>query len=1059
MTRKIAILGGGGGSLIAAWELVRTDPSAYDITVYQMGWRLGGKGASGRRVHDGNGPQDSRIEEHGLHLMFGFYENVFRVVREAYSEYYGDDTTWQSFFKTDDTAVAMVHFTDADRTTWEAWKVPYPRDDSGRLPGDPNEDGAGDGAVCTMVRDIWNWIRGVIEIGASTQSVDAVSLFGPRVPAVDPGVVHLHDLRAWIDALRHPVAPTDPTAPLQLMAPLENAALSFWDTCTSFVDRFAGRVPERDAIAADIARFEQLLKYAVGLAEAWSPAAIAALVRFFSAVARGLFTDLVVRGSDDWFALDRYDLREWLARHGGDPDAPPVQGLYDAVFASYSQLGAGAILQAALKAAFRFRGGAMYKMQAGMGDAIFAPLYLALLKKGVKFRFFHRVERLVTSGDGHLVERIDFERQVAGAEGYDPLIDVQASIGGRGSLKCWPSEPVWSRLPPAEVDRIKGRVDLESGFTPPPPAERRTSLQRGTDFTEVILGISVAALPELCGELLARDPLWKHHVDVLSQATTATQGMQLWTTQGKKPQQPNPIVVPFVEPYDTIADMSQLLAVETWPAGTVGGVHYLCSAISESSPPPGRDDAAYPDALLRAAREQGLAWVTDKATILWPGARLPGGGFDWSVLHDPAGAQGPARFDAQWVSTPTNLSDRYVIATPDSYGARLLSNGTTFLNLYLAGDWIKTSLSIGCFEATAMSGIQAARAVAMETGGAEVPRARGDWIEDVTPRSAAGVAPPRGPARFRQRDGELLSPPPYQVRCTDLFMFVLPADEGRLRAICDNELNLGPRTYSPLGKFVVLYAAGLQDLSMGITCNAREVGIWMPVAAKVNGVSSLRMYTPYVWLSSAASTIAGRSVFGYPKQTSDVVLPVDGGPMTVQVAAEAVVPGASSGPVITPRRPIVSASPPEPRTWQTPKDDLKSGAALAELFARVALEYVTFDPLASCEELVSSMGGMRCVFLKQLPGASSDVPSYQAIVEATLKPTLGSMAGAGLPGRWTVSIPDYQSPRMVDTLGLRATWTEGPDGGRVATVTPVGQTWMKFDGALGAGEEIWRAGV
>jgi len=44
------VLGGGTGALSAAWGLTslpnwRDD---YDITVYQMGWRLGGKGASGR---------------------------------------------------------------------------------------------------------------------------------------------------------------------------------------------------------------------------------------------------------------------------------------------------------------------------------------------------------------------------------------------------------------------------------------------------------------------------------------------------------------------------------------------------------------------------------------------------------------------------------------------------------------------------------------------------------------------------------------------------------------------------------------------------------------------------------------------------------------------------------------------------------------------------------------------------------------------------------------------------------------------------------------------------
>ena len=44
----------------------------YDVTVYQQGWRLGGKCASGR-----NRDEHMRIEEHGLHILFGFYENTF----------------------------------------------------------------------------------------------------------------------------------------------------------------------------------------------------------------------------------------------------------------------------------------------------------------------------------------------------------------------------------------------------------------------------------------------------------------------------------------------------------------------------------------------------------------------------------------------------------------------------------------------------------------------------------------------------------------------------------------------------------------------------------------------------------------------------------------------------------------------------------------------------------------------------------------------------------------------------------------------------------------------
>ncbi len=67
--------------LAAAWRL--SEPGWQDelesITVYQRGWRLGGKGASSR------GP-NGRIEEHGLHLWLGYYENAFRLLRECYGE-------------------------------------------------------------------------------------------------------------------------------------------------------------------------------------------------------------------------------------------------------------------------------------------------------------------------------------------------------------------------------------------------------------------------------------------------------------------------------------------------------------------------------------------------------------------------------------------------------------------------------------------------------------------------------------------------------------------------------------------------------------------------------------------------------------------------------------------------------------------------------------------------------------------------------------------------------------------------------------------------------------
>ena len=81
---KVAIIGGGCASIAAAFELTRpSHKGAYRVTIYQLGWRLGGKGASGR------GPA-GRIEEHGLHVWLGCYENAFGLLRELYRDWQKD---------------------------------------------------------------------------------------------------------------------------------------------------------------------------------------------------------------------------------------------------------------------------------------------------------------------------------------------------------------------------------------------------------------------------------------------------------------------------------------------------------------------------------------------------------------------------------------------------------------------------------------------------------------------------------------------------------------------------------------------------------------------------------------------------------------------------------------------------------------------------------------------------------------------------------------------------------------------------------------------------------
>src|SRR3546814_8542947 len=79
--RKIAILGGGVGALTSAFYLASQPGAAekYEITVYSIVCRLGGKCATGRNPVFGN-----RIEEHGIHGFLGSYYNTLSMMASAY---------------------------------------------------------------------------------------------------------------------------------------------------------------------------------------------------------------------------------------------------------------------------------------------------------------------------------------------------------------------------------------------------------------------------------------------------------------------------------------------------------------------------------------------------------------------------------------------------------------------------------------------------------------------------------------------------------------------------------------------------------------------------------------------------------------------------------------------------------------------------------------------------------------------------------------------------------------------------------------------------------------
>ena len=86
----------------------------YDITVYTLGWRLGGKCLVGRDEF-----RDWRALEHGLHVWAGFYDNTFDLVQRLYARLKRSPNEWRSKFE------GLNHFTVTESVngSWKPWPL------------------------------------------------------------------------------------------------------------------------------------------------------------------------------------------------------------------------------------------------------------------------------------------------------------------------------------------------------------------------------------------------------------------------------------------------------------------------------------------------------------------------------------------------------------------------------------------------------------------------------------------------------------------------------------------------------------------------------------------------------------------------------------------------------------------------------------------------------------------------------------------------------------------------------------------------------------------------
>jgi uncharacterized protein with NAD-binding domain and iron-sulfur cluster len=665
--RKIAILGGGCGAIAAAFALTEYPgwKDRFEVTVYQLGWRLGGKGASGRCVDPGLG---SRIEEHGLHLWAGFYHNAFLMMRKCYAELGRPGTEplpgWDQAF------LPMDTFCSAELVlgVWKPWRARLPRRSGS--PGDSAPNAADVPSEPAPVPNSWEmmldalaWLEQELDArrnGRGLCRLLRVLLKGEDRLATELTLLLLQMRKLSPDAQLHSDAEHDAFA--HALKGVRGQVRAEYAQLTDLSDEI-----RHFRIIADL-----ILTCSIGM----------------------LVDDVPRRGFD---SIDGKELCAWLDCHGATREAMAsaiVSGGYDYVFGfrlgdpKRPEQAAGVALRGFMRLLFGYKGSIFWKMQVGMGDAVFAPLYCVLKRRGVQFKFFHRVDGLDLSSDGKRIERIRMTRQVQTKCGdYDPLIEVR-------KLPAWPSKPRFALLKRGdELERGWPAYDLESAQSKWPYGCELEPLVAGKDFHEVVLGISLGAFKDICSDLVARVPGWREMAEGVG--TVRTMACQLWLKAGSRWTPPALVMTNYEQRLNTIADMSHLIPWEDWPAARAPeAVYYFCGPMGESDKP-GEAQAK--------VKEYARGWMTGYAP--WLLRR-----FAFKRLFNPTGANDP--FDAQYFRANVSPSERYVLHLPGTTELRMRAGESGVDHLFLAGDWVRTGLNAGCVEAAVMGGIQAARAIA-----------------------------------------------------------------------------------------------------------------------------------------------------------------------------------------------------------------------------------------------------------------------------------------------------------------------------------------------------------
>jgi len=284
------------------------------------------------------------------------------------------------------------------------------------------------------------------------------------------------------------------------------------------------------------------------------------------------------------------------------------------------------------------------------------------------------------------------------------------------------------------------------------------------------------------------------------------------------------------------------------------------------------------------------------------------------------------------------------------------------------------------------------------------------------------------PVDYFDLDGEWVQRHPVKMQDATVRGFLLPADMGALQALCRTWINDRPSKgavqVEPLFPAVILVDADIAQLRSGDPqhgqrgyLHERDVGFFLPIKLHVGGTTKIACLIPYLFVDNVAGIIAGREIYGFPKEWGEISYTAV--PFNLVVEALTLPQYGAKQPVV--KRPVIEMHAPLFTLGVSLGADIIGAmkALSSALFHALGL-----DPLKDLG--LANSGGfdiIRLLFLKQFRDvATSTRACYQSLVEVVGQMSAFSSASL-LVGKFDLTLPFYDQPRIADTLGLKRTTT------------------------------------